>query len=151
MAIYLDLHPAPQFDKSIVTYCVVNFGRIRDALQLMSKRVAYESYSIPGPWPASVGVTVPFPKADVQIWAEVTYWSNAVAFIAMGLTWDGVTQGPLLEQYFNETGSHKAMDTTIVVRNVSGGVHTLGIVAVTGGVLSDGTDRLRQHYTYYEL
>ena len=150
MAIYIDLHPAPQFDRSLITYCVINFGRIKDGIAQAGKRTYTNCGSTVGPWPANISMDVPF-KSDVTIWSQVTFWGTVVAFLATGFRLDGNFAAPYFEMFFNEVGSHKALSATQVIRNVAAGTHTGGIAAITGGIGSDGNDRWRYHYTCYEL
>lgn len=150
MPIYVDLHPAPQFDRSLVTYCSINFGRLRDGVAQAGKRTYTDCYAVAGPWPVDISFQVPF-KCDMTIWSQVTYWGSVTGFLAVGFKWDGNFIAPFFEMYFNEPNSHKALSATQVIRGVNAGPHTGGIWPYTGGIQSDGADRWNMHYTYYEL
>jgi len=150
VAIYVDLHPAPQFDRSLVTYCVINFGRLKDGIAQAGKRVETGTHSVAGPWPVDIAFFVPF-KCDMTIWSQVTFWGSAIGLLAVGFKWNGNFVSPLFDMYFNEANSHKALSSTQVIRGLGPGQYTGGIWPFTGGIMSDGSDRWRMHYTFYEL
>lgn len=150
MAISIDLQPSPQFDKSLVPYNVINFGRIRDALLSGRKRISSETISVVGPWSKAVVFAVPY-LCDIVLWTEISWYSNAPGSSGMWFLWDGANLPIIPIMWFNEAYSHKPMACTNVIRGVARGTHTLTQLGATGGILSDSGDRLRISITYYEL
>lgn len=155
MPIYIDLQPAPQFDRSLVTYAVVNFNRIKDALTHTGGRIQTITFSIVGPWggePSNQIVTVPF-RANVAIDAELSFVPTIQAFLAARMTWDGGGVGPFFENYFHPefVGRHMLMWSTAVMNNQTAGPHGLNIYYVTGGITSNVDSRFRGRITFMEV
>lgn len=149
MSLYLDLLPAPQFDRSLVSYTVGNFQRIKDLLVRASGRVYIVSAQLVGPWPSTATMAIPF-KCDILYSASITFWGTVTALLAMTANYDGAPQ-IYLEQWFNETGSHKSMTAFTVIRGVTQGSHTFGASAGTGGIGSDSNDRFKFGLTCVEV
>jgi hypothetical protein len=152
MALYLDLQPAPQFDSSLVTYAVVNFQRIKSALLRANTRVTFQNFILFGPWgpPVNQSFTVPY-KSDIYIWSEATAWVGSPGFHGIYIDFDGGPMFLSMDQYWNETGSHKAMSVVNIMRNIQPGSHYVTIRYGDGLMSSDGNDRCRLGITFYEV
>lgn len=140
MSVYLDLLPAPQFDRSLVTYTVANFQRIKDAFVRTSSRVYCFATSSAGAWPKSFTVNHPF-KADVLWTYAASCWSNAGGMTGTGVQIDGGFTGMWGYYYFNEAGSHKLTAGTGINRGLAAGNHTWTIGIPAGNTSSDGNDQ----------
>lgn len=150
MPLYLDLQPSPQFDSSLVTYCVVNFQRIKDLLRRANLRVSFEVFNIYGGWPKSQSFNVPY-KADVWIWSEATAYTTAGGFHGIYIDFDGGPMFLSMDQYWNEAFTHKAISVTNVMRGISAGTHYVTIRHGDGVVASNEGDVCRLGLTYYEV
>jgi hypothetical protein len=151
MPIYVDLQPDPQFDESLVRYCVINFRRFRDALTISRKRIHQETYSQVGPWPQSILVNVPF-YCDVVIWGSLGFWATVPSvLIGYAMTWDNANLPVPWDMYFNEGGSGKTLEAANVVRGVTKGQHGCSQRGLTGALGSDTNSRLRLEFTFYEI
>jgi hypothetical protein len=150
MPLYLDLIPSPQFDESLVTYCVVNFQRIKETLLRANLQVAFDNFILFGGWPKSQAFNVPF-KSDVWIWSEATAWVTSAGFHGIYIDFDGGPMYLSMDQFWNEASSHKALSVVNVMRGVAAGSHYVTIRHGDGAVTSDAGDRCRLGITYYEV
>ena|SRR5215203_2161387 len=154
MSLYLDLQPAPQFDESLVTYCVVNFQRIKETLNRANTRVTFDNFILFGPWPKSQSFNVPY-KSNLHIWSEATAFLPAPpygpGFGGIYIDFDGGPMYLSMDQYWNETNSHKAMSVVNEMVNIMPGTHYVTIRHNNSGLTSDVNDRCRLAITYYEV
>jgi len=111
--------------------------------------VYVQSYTINGPWPKTVSVTLPF-KADVLIDQVATAFASAVGVTGQYTTWDGANQANVGGYFFNEASSHKPIATRNVVRGAAAGVHTLG-VANGSNLTSDANDNCMWSVTMVQV
>jgi hypothetical protein len=149
VSIYVDLIPPPQFDRSLVAYTVGNFQRIKDALGRASGRIYVTHQSLGGPWPNSISVNIPF-KSDILYIARGTCYSTTIGFLGLTMLMDGNNYS-FLDQYFNETSSHKTLVGIVTLRSVAAGTHTFGTSYGTGGLSSDSGDRYTFGLTCVEV
>ena len=154
MSLYLDLQPAPQFDESLVTYCVVNFQRIKETLNRANTRVTFDNFILFGPWPKSQSFNVPY-RANLHIWSEGTFFlpspPYAPSFIGLYIDFDGGPMYLSMDQFFNETNSHKACSVVNEMVNIPPGNHYVTVRPGQAAVASDTMDRCRLAITYYEV
>jgi hypothetical protein len=153
--IYIDLQPAPQFDRSLVTYAVVNFNRVKDALARTGGRSSSINFSIVGPWggaPSNQIITCPF-RCNVVIQASLSYIPTIQAFLAAQMIWDGVGTGSLFENFFHAqfVNMHMMMWASTVINNQAAGAHGLNLVYITGGITSNSDSRFRGSITFTEV
>jgi hypothetical protein len=139
MSVYLDLLPAPQFDRSLVTYTVANFQRIKEAFIRTSSRVYVIQVQSNGAWPKSFTVNHPF-RADVSYLLSASCSSNAVGPAGLAPQLDGSSTGLWAYTYFNEANSHKWMTGGGVNRQVASGNHTWAIAPANASTISDSFD-----------
>jgi len=150
MPIYVDLQPDPQFDESLVRYCVINFNRFAQALRFTNKRSYSDTFSLAGPWPQIVNVVVPY-RCDVVVWGSLGFWGTVQGMLGYVMTWNNINLAIAWDFSFTEIGSGKTVEAVNIVRGVSKGTHQCSQRAITGGLGSDGNSRLRLEFIFYEL
>lgn len=152
MPLYIDLFPSPQFDRSLPTYCAINFQRIRDALLFAGKRVEFSVVNLSGGWAEpgpNINVAVPY-TCDVVIWTEMTFYAPVPGMAGRYVKWDSTFLPITMEMTFNEANSHKRLAVTNTVRNVNPGNHVYTTQSAHQFVQSDGNDRFHTLFTFYE-
>lgn len=139
MSVYLDLLPAPQFDRSLVTYTVANFQRIKDAFVRTSARVYVVQVQSTGPWPKNFTVANPF-RADVSFILSASCFATSIGMAGLSPQLDGSYVGMWPYMFFNEASTHKWLTGGGVSRAVATGSHTWSINPATGNTSSDAND-----------
>lgn len=141
MSVYIDLLPAPQFDRSLVTYTVANFQRIKEAFVRTSARVYVFQVQSSGAWPKNFTVSHPF-RADVSYLLTASCYSTAGGMCGLSTFLDSAYIGMWAYMFFNEANSHKWLSGGGVQRAVAAGTHTWSIGPAPGvaNVGSDGND-----------
>jgi hypothetical protein len=151
MAIYLDLLPAPQFDRSLVTYCVTNFNTIKNAFMRMQSTISGFVTWRQGPWPRDVIVEISSP-ATVTVWCETTCFVTIAGGHSLLYYWNGVQLPQIGSLYFNEPNTHKKITSYNIIRNQASGVHTFRIAhAHDPDMASDTFDRARLSIMAYDI
>lgn len=151
MSIYLDLLPAPQFDRSLVTYTVANFARIKEAFVRASARVYVAQVQSSGPWLKNFSLNHPF-RADVQFTLLASCYNTTAGMGGLAAKIDGAFVGMWAQYYFNEANSHKFVGGGGVSRAVAAGAHTWAIAGAPGTNMgSDANDWGMLNFTMVEV
>ena len=138
MSLYLDLLPAPQFDRSLAAYTVANFTRIKDLLVRASGRTYVYTAQTNGPWPKTFTVKVPF-KADILYTFHASAYAPAIGMISLQPTFDGAVTNNWAYMFENIANAHMPFSSAVVLRSVSAADHTFG-VTVGANTTSDAND-----------
>jgi len=150
MSIYIDLLPPPQFDRSLVSYTVGNFSRIRDALVRASGRV-YVTHVYGDGIPISWTIATPF-RSDVLVRLQFSCWASAPGLSGINVALDGAAMpgtGTFLH-YFNQAGIHTAWGASWTVRSQAAGNHTWAL-QLGAGLASDVNDHPGIGFTFVEV
>lgn len=140
MSLYLDLLPPPQFDRSLVSYVVGNFQRVKDILIRASGRTFVYNMASAGPWPKSFTVNHPFRSDTLAIYAA-TCWATSVGMFGTALYLDGSAVGTWGTYFANESSSHKQTTGQHIARSLAVGNHTWQIGGPIGNTTSDANDQ----------
>lgn len=148
--IYIDLLPSPQFDRSLVAYCIGNFNKIKNVMGRVQGRIWGYNNWMQGPWSKGLTFHVAL-RCDLTIWCEATAYTNTVGWHGFIFYFDGPEMSIWANQYWNEANSHKKLSAMNIARDVLPGNHTFTVgTAHDPQLLSDGGDRARIAIMFYE-
>jgi hypothetical protein len=148
MSLYLDLLPPPQFDRSLVSYTVGNFQRIKDVLIRASGRV-YTTAVYGSNIPISWTIATPF-RSDVLLTLSVGGYCPSGGLTGVNTSLDGAALSGTLLYYFNTANQHQHWGASLIVRSQAAGNHTWAL-GLGAGMAADGNDHPSIAFTFVEV